>query len=117
MVVKINEKDTKKCAIKRKFKCKNYKNCLKETHFKTKENHIEINKVNTGRLRQKQNESIKNIKLILKTQQIFKSKKHNVFTIGVKKITLSANDNKRIPSIESVETYAYGTSKDLICKK
>ena len=36
MVVKINAKDTKKCAVKRKFKCKNYKNCLKETHFKTK---------------------------------------------------------------------------------
>ena len=40
-----------------------------------------------------------------------------MFTVGVKKIALSANDNKRIPSIESVETHAYGTSKDLICKK
>ena len=30
---------------------------------------------------------------------------------------MSANDDKRIQSINSVETYAYGTSKDLGCKK
>ena len=33
------------------------------------------------------------------------------------KIALSANDVKRKQSIDSVETCAYGTSKDLICKK
>ena len=32
-------------------------------------------------------------------------------------IALSSNDDKRIQSIESTETYVYGTSKNLICKK
>ena len=32
-------------------------------------------------------------------------------------MALSANDNKRIQSIDSIKTYAYGTSKDLIYKK
>ena len=37
----------------------------------------------------------------------------------LKKLTsaLSPNDDKRIQSIDSIETYAYGTSKDLICEK
>ena len=33
------------------------------------------------------------------------------------KIALSASDDKRINSIDSIETYAYGTSKDLISEK
>ena len=33
------------------------------------------------------------------------------------KFELSANNDKRIQSINSIETYAYGTSKDLSCKK
>ena len=53
----------------------------------------------------------------LKTQRRFKSEKHSVFTEEVKKIALSANNDKRIQSIDSVETYAYETSKILICKK
>ena len=35
----------------------------------------------------------------------------------VNKIALSANDDKRIKPIDSIETYAQGTSKDLACKK
>ena len=31
--------------------------------------------------------------------------------------TLRANDDKKIQSINSTEIYAYGTSKDLLCKK
>ena len=54
---------------------------------------------------------------MLKTQQRSKSERHNIFTEEVNKIALSANDDKRIQSIDSVETYAYRTSKDLICKK
>ena len=41
--------------------------------------------------------------------------KHNVFTKEVNKIALGANDNKRIQSIDSIETYAYETSKELVC--
>ena len=31
-------------------------------------------------------------------------------------IALSANADKRIQSVDSIETYAYGTSKGLVCK-
>ena len=34
-----------------------------------------------------------------------------------KKIALSANEVNRKQSIDSIETYAYGTSKYLVCKK
>ena len=61
-------------------------------------------------------ELIKNNKLILKSQQSFRSEKH-VFTEKVNKIALSDNDNKRIQWIVSIEPYAYGRSKDLVCKK
>ena len=32
-------------------------------------------------------------------------------------MALSSNHDKRMQSIDSIETYAYGTSKDLVCKK
>ena len=41
----------------------------------------------------------------------------NAFIEEVNKIALSANDNKRIQSIDSIETYAYGISKDPVCKE
>ena len=53
----------------------------------------------------------------MKTQQRFKSERHNAFTEEVSKIALSANDNKKIQSVDSVGTYAYETGKDLISKK
>ena len=60
---------------------------------------------------------MRNNKSILKTQQRFKSEQRNVFTEEGNKIVLSSNDNKRIQSIDSTETYAYGTSKDLVSEK
>ena len=33
------------------------------------------------------------------------------------RLLLSSNDYKRIQSIEFIETYAYGTNKDLVFKK
>ena len=45
------------------------------------------------------------------------SGRHNVFTEKINKIALSSSDDKRMQSIDSIETYAYGTSKDLICKE
>ena len=65
-------------------------------------------------LRENHKEFIRNNKLLLKLQERFKKKKH-VFT-EVNKITLSANNDKRIQSIYSTKIYAYGTSKDLVCK-
>ena len=52
-------------------------------------------------------------KAILKTQQRFKSERHNVFTEVINKIALSTNDDKRILAIDSMETYRYGTNKDV----
>ena len=58
-----------------------------------------------------------NNKLISKAQQRFRSENHNVFAEEINKIALSSNDDKRIQSIDSLETYAYGMNKDLVCKK
>ena len=33
---------------------------------------------------------------------------HNAFTEEINNITLSLNDNKRMESIDSIETYPYG---------
>ena len=42
---------------------------------------------------------------------------HNAFTEEIIKIALSSSDDKTIQSIDSIETYAYRTRKDLIRKK
>ena len=55
--------------------------------------------------------------MILKSQQTFRSKNYNVFTKEVNNIALSAIDDKRIQSIASIETYPYGKTKNLVCKK
>ena len=60
---------------------------------------------------------IKNNKLILKKQQRFKYERHNVFTEETNNIALSSNDDKRMKSIDSIKTYAYGPSKDLESEK
>ena len=60
---------------------------------------------------------MRNNKLILKSRQRFRSEKHNIFTEEVSKSAWSANDDKKIQSIDSIETYAYGTIKDLVYKK
>ena len=39
-----------------------------------------------------------------------------MYSQEVNKAALSANNDKRIQSIHSIETYAYGTSKGLISK-
>ena len=74
-------------------------------------NHPEENEVNVNSLRENHEKIMKNNKLVLKSQQRFRSEKHNVFTEEVSKIVLSAKDNKRIQSIDSTETYAYATNK------
>ena len=62
-------------------------------------------------------EFIKNIEIILNSHQRFKSEKHNVFTTEISKIAPSANDDKKIQSINSIGTHTYGTNKDIPCKK
>ena len=110
-------KDTKKHVIKRKIKFKDYKNCLKTTHLENKINQLEKNKVNIIILRESHNEFIKDNKLILKKQQRSESERHNDFTEEIDKIALSSNDDRKIQSVHSVKTYAYGARKYLISLK
>ena len=74
-------------------------------------------KLNVDSLRKNHKEFIKNNRLILTSQQIFRSKKHNVFTEDVNKIVLSTDNDKRIQSIDSTETYVYGTNEEIIHEK
>ena len=71
-------KGTKKCVIKRMIKFNDYKNCLLKD------------------------------KVLLKSQQRFISKKHDVYTKNINKIALSNNDDKRIVSSDKITSYPYG---------
>ena len=84
-------KRTKKCVIKRKLKLEYSKNYLEASQLENKINHLEKN----HNLKEDHNELIKNNKLILKTQQRFRSEKHRFFTKEFNKIALSSNDDKR----------------------
>ena len=50
-----------------------------------------------------------NNKIILKSQQRFRSDHHKVSTEEVNKIVLSSNDDKRLQTFDETETYPYGT--------
>ena len=75
------------------------------------------NKININSLKKSHKKFARNNKSILKKQQRFKSERHNVFTEEINKTALSSNDDKRMQSFDSIETYAYGTSKDLVNEK
>ena len=71
-------KGTKKCVIKRMIKFNDYKNCLLKDE------------------------------VLLKSQQRFISKKHDVYTENINKIALSNNDDKRIVSSDKITSNPYG---------
>ena len=71
-------KGTKKCVIKRVIKFNDYKDCQLSD------------------------------KVVLKSQQRFKSERHNVYTENVNKIALGSNDDKRLPTFDKITTYPYG---------
>ena len=79
-------KGTKKCIIKRKLMFENYKDCLL------------------------------NDKILLKSQQSFKSDYHNVYTEEINKIALSSNDDKRLQTSDRIKTYPYGTNAFKVCE-
>ena len=87
------------CVIKRKFKFENYKNCLEATQLENKINHLEKDKTNIDRIRKNHKEFVRSNKLISKTH------------------ALSSNDDDRMESFDSIETYAYGASKDIVNEK
>ena len=71
-------KGTKKCVIKRMIKFDDYKKCLL------------------------------NGEVVLKSQQRFKSKGHDVYTENINKIALSSNDDKRLIAPDKITNYPYG---------
>ena len=71
-------KGTKKCVIRRMIKFDDYKNCLL------------------------------NSEAILKSQERFISKGHDVYTENINKIALNSNDDKRIVSSDKIKSYPYG---------
>ena len=73
-------KGAKKCIMKRELMFKNYKDFLFHD------------------------------KIILKSQQRFKSDCHNVYTKQMNKVALSSNDDKRLQTFEKITTYPYGTN-------
>ena len=70
-------KGTKKCVIKRRLIFKNDNDCL----F--------------------------NNKIILKSQQRFKSDHHNAYTEQINKIALSSNDDKRFQKFDKITKYPF----------
>ena len=58
-----------------------------------------------------------NDKIILKSQQRFKSDHHKVYTEEVNKITLSNDDDdNRLQTFNKVTTYPYGTDAFKVCE-
>ena len=51
-----------------------------------------------------------NNKIILKSQQRFKSDHHNVYVEEINKISLSSNDDKRLQTFDKITTYPYRTN-------
>ena len=79
-------KGTKKCVIKNDLKCDDYKDS-----------------------------ALKN-KIILRSQQRFKSDHHNVFTEEINKVAISSNDDKRIQDFDGIIKHAFGTPPIKICE-
>ena len=79
-------KGTKKCIIKKEITFENYKN------------------------------SLFNSKIILESQQRFKSDHHIVHTEEVNKIALSNNDDKRLQTFDRIATYPHGSNAFKVCE-
>ena len=77
-------KGTKKCVIKRMIKFDDYKKCLL------------------------------NGEVVLKSQQRFKSKGHDVYTENINKIPLSSNDDKRQIAPDKITSYPYGYNQIIL---
>ena len=100
-------KAAKNFVMKKQLKFENYKSYLEAAQLENKINHLEKNQINIDSIKTNRKELIENNKLILQTQQRFKSEKRNAFTEEINKITLNSNDDKRMESIDSIEKYAY----------
>ena len=79
-------KGVKKCVTKKNLRFNDYKDCLM------------------------------NNKKMMRSQQVFKSERHVVSTIQMKKIALSNKDDKRLIDFNRIATHMYGTNIGKICK-
>ena len=79
-IINKKAKGTKKCIVKRELMFENYK------------------------------DSLFNDKIILRSQQRFRSDHHRMYTEEVNKIAQSSNDDKRIQTFNKVTTFPYGTN-------
>ena len=61
-------------------------------------------------------DSLLNNKIILKSQQRFKSDNHNVYTEQINKTALSNNDDKRLLPFDKITTYPYETNAFKVCE-
>ena len=59
---------------------------------------------------------LSNNKIILKSQQRFKSDHHKVYTEGINKIALSSNDDKRLQTSVRIKIYLHGTNAFKVCE-
>ena len=57
-----------------------------------------------------------NNKIVYRSQERFKSYNHDVYTEEVNKIALSSGDNKRVQTLDGMETYPYGTNAFKVCE-
>ena len=60
-------------------------------------------------------DSLFNDNIILKSQQVFRSENHDVYTVEIK-IVLSSNDDKRLQTLDRVTTYPHGTNVLKVCE-
>ena len=75
---------------------KYYKPCLEVTQLENKINQPETYKLKVDSPRENFKEFLKINRLILKSQQSFRSEKHDIFTEQVNKIALSSNGDQRL---------------------
>ena len=61
-------------------------------------------------------DSLFNNRVILKSQQRFRSYDHNVYTEEVNKIALNSNDDKRLQTFDGITTYPYGMNAFKVCE-
>ena len=61
-------------------------------------------------------DSLFNDKIILRSQQRFRSDHHRVYTEEVNKMALSSNDDKTIQTYDKITTHPYGTNIFKICE-
>ena len=57
-----------------------------------------------------------NNEIVLKSQQRFKSERHDVYSEEISKISLSSNDDKRLQTFDRIRSYPYGVSAEKVCK-